>query len=73
MKPLQVFRAIFLLLCIAISFTSYAGDPGKTFYNIKDYGAKGNGTTLDTKTINASIDAASQKAEEQFTFLPAII
>jgi len=29
------------------------------FYNVRDYGAKGDGITLDTKMINASIDAAS--------------
>ncbi len=29
------------------------------FYNVRDYGAKGNGAALDSKAINATIDAAA--------------
>jgi polygalacturonase len=61
MKLSQTFRAIFLLLGIAISSATYAGYRGRAFYNIKDFGAKGDGIALDTKNINAAIDAAAQQ------------
>ncbi len=35
------------------------GDPARTtFFNVRDYGATGNGLTFDTKAINAGIDSA---------------
>ena len=51
-----------LLICFLqfVSFSSIAGIHKETsFYNVKEYGAKGNGQNLDTKPINAAIDAAS--------------
>lgn len=34
-------------------------------YNVKDFGAKGDGTTLDSPAINAAIEEALKKADER--------
>jgi polygalacturonase len=52
----QRFKYCLFLLFILSSFNAPANN---IFYNIKDYSAKGDGTTLDTKAINDAIDAAS--------------
>lgn len=44
---------LYFLLC---SVVSSAANP---FYNIRDYGAKGDGITIDTESINTAIGAAS--------------
>ncbi len=38
--------------------TAFCSSGNPSFFNVKDYGARGNGTRLDTKDINATIDAA---------------
>src|SRR6185503_20394413 len=51
----------FILIFFAITFTVIAGaQSSKIFYNVKELGAKGDGTTIETKAINKIIeDAAS--------------
>jgi len=43
----------------SLLFISFISSAGNTFYNIRDFGAKGDGKTLDTKSINDAIDAAA--------------
>jgi hypothetical protein len=55
---------VFLLLALGLSLTGMASAafPGNTgiFYNVKDYGAGGNGDHLDTKAINKTIAVAAR-------------
>lgn len=59
-KSFKSFHTIcFLFLTMVLSEAGAMPGAGNTFYNVKNYGARGNGTNLDTKTINAAIEAAS--------------
>jgi polygalacturonase len=50
---------VFILLTLSsyVSFTQPASQ--KSWFNIRDYGAKGDGKNVDSKAINNTIDAAS--------------
>ncbi|WP_183579729.1 glycoside hydrolase family 28 protein [Mucilaginibacter sp. X5P1] len=65
-------RLILLLIgsWLLATTTARAISPGTTGYNVKDYGAKGDGIALDSKAINNTIDAAA-KAGGGTVFLPA--
>jgi len=61
MKTSRLFRVLFcftLLLTIAIGCRTT--QPGTMVYNIRAFGAKGDGKTLDHAAINRAIDAAAQ-------------
>jgi len=61
---------IFILL-LTLSGVLQAAEPAaKSLYNVRDYGAVGDGTNLDSPAINAAIDAATQ-AGGGTVFLPA--
>ena len=55
------FKKVVVLLLLALF--SYAGfsQPAlqKSWFNIRDFGAKGDGKSIDSKAINSAIDAAS--------------
>ena len=55
MKIAKVF-SLLLLLSTALSVSA-----GNNWYNVVDFGAKGDGKTNSTKAINAAIDAAAKK------------
>ncbi|HYM94282.1 MAG TPA: glycosyl hydrolase family 28-related protein, partial [Chitinophagaceae bacterium] len=44
---------------LVLFFFSVSVKAGTIFYNVKDFGAKGDGISLDTKAINDAIDAAA--------------
>jgi polygalacturonase len=47
------------MVMITLLATGYANEP--IFFNVKEYGARADGKTLDGKAINAAISAAAQK------------
>jgi hypothetical protein len=54
---LKTFAIIFMLLILSVySF----GGTNDSFYNVKKYGAKGDGKSLDSKSINKAIDQAEK-------------
>ena len=61
------FKYYFLKILFFLS-TGISANP--IFYDIKDFGAKGDGITLDTKAINDAIDAAA-KAGGGTVYFPA--
>ena len=65
MKKLSLISALLVLFASALFAQSSAG-----FYNVRNFGAKGDGKALDTDAVNKTIDAAAAKGGGT-VYLPA--
>ena len=74
MKTFTACTLLFLILGSTSALTNVAAkadsQPPANFYNVMDFGAKGDGKTLDTDAINHAIDAAAAKGGGT-VYLPA--
>jgi polygalacturonase len=66
MRHTKVFIAILFFYLVLSSSKNAA----QVFLNVKDFGARGNGTALDSKAINKAIETAA-KAGGGTIYLPA--
>ncbi len=57
-SPIRLFSLLFLIGCMVLSTTANAQHK---VYNISEYGAKSGTESLQTKYIQAAIDAANKK------------
>jgi polygalacturonase len=67
----SITKFIFLILLHASSFILKA-QSSKVFYNIRDFGAKGDSFTIDGDAINKAIDAAAANGGGTVYFPPGI-
>jgi polygalacturonase len=51
----------FLLFILFLCFFSFSQTTGIPVYNIKNFGAKGDGKNIDSRAINAAIEAAAKR------------
>lgn len=74
--PFGQVKTSLLLLCLLLAGLLYGpgvnAQSGKVFYNVRDYGAKGDSVTIDGPAINAAIQAAADKGGGTVYFPPGI-
>ncbi|MEO7584893.1 MAG: glycosyl hydrolase family 28-related protein, partial [Ferruginibacter sp.] len=63
-------KFLFVLIAYIGSLFVTNAQSKKIFYNVKDFGAKGDGTTIDSGPINNAIDAASNTGGGTIYFPP---
>ncbi len=67
MKTLYPKQSLVIIICLMLSVTLlFAGN--KSTFNVKDFGAVGNGTTLDSPSFNKAIEVCCQKLEGSIRF-----
>ena len=70
-------RICYLLSVVLVTFlfgfsSALSAQPGKTFYNVRDFGAKGDSLTNDGDAINRTIDIAAKNGGGTIYFPPGI-
>jgi polygalacturonase len=75
-NTIRTLKSIGIILCLLLTGLFYSSkgiaQSGKAFYNVRDYGAKGDSVTIDGPAINAAIQAAAQKGGGTIYFPPGI-
>lgn len=70
MKKKYSLILIFCLACEMLFFSAFAASTGLSIYNIRDFGAAGNGKAIDTKAINDAIAKAYENGGGTVYFPP---
>src|SRR5829696_1197117 len=71
MKSNTQMKFIFSICLLLLSFSIHA-QTQKIFYNVRDYGAKGDSITIDSDAINNAIEAAAANGGGTVYFPPGI-